>query len=415
MIIEQQVEKVSNQVVSEIRSLALDKFASRAEFHEESLSFPKDNFIDLHRAGLNAPTIDREYGGLGLGHHNGDVRTLWQMTTAIAMGDMSTARCWEGHNNALLLINNIASEDQKRRWFDGVVNDGNIWSVWSGEPQTKIPDQKKTVGTTVVATDDGYLLNGTKVFCSSATGASHAILLVSLEGPGGARHAASSTDAVMMLACDLSAPGISFNDAWWNPMGMRASVSYQVIFENVFIPKNHKIGYSGQFLTEEWQTRFTPQYAATFLGGAHAAYEYTKRYVQSQKKTNDPYIQHRLAKMAINLKTSELWLDHVAELWKNDNIEEAKSAGIMTWYLVEQLATETVNHALHACGARAMASRTQLERIYRDLSFYVRHDNDDHLLATVGKSVLGVTHDRSFFNASSQRNGKSKNGHSSEQ
>ena len=38
-----------------------------------------------------------------------------------------------------------------------------------------------------------------------------------------------------------------------------------------------------------------------------------------------------------------------------------------------------------------------LERVYRDLSFYVRHDNDDQILATIGKSILGLTHDPSFY------------------
>jgi len=38
-----------------------------------------------------------------------------------------------------------------------------------------------------------------------------------------------------------------------------------------------------------------------------------------------------------------------------------------------------------------------LERVYRDLSFYVRHDNDDHILAMIGKSVLGLAHDPSFY------------------
>jgi hypothetical protein len=38
-----------------------------------------------------------------------------------------------------------------------------------------------------------------------------------------------------------------------------------------------------------------------------------------------------------------------------------------------------------------------LERVYRDLSFSVRHDNDDHILAMIGKSALGLVHDPSFF------------------
>jgi alkylation response protein AidB-like acyl-CoA dehydrogenase len=301
----------------------------------------------------------------------------------------------------LLLIDNIASEEQKERWFKGVVQDGNIWSAWSGEPQSKSPGQKQAFGTHVIATDEGYLINGSKVFCSSATGATHAILLVNLEGPGGARHSMTSQDSVIMLGCDLSHEGVSYNNSWWNPMGMGGSVSFLVEFDNVFVPKSDMIGYSGQFLSEEWQTRFTPQYAATFLGGAKAALEYTNTYLHSQKKTEDPYIHHRVGKMAIAVKSAELWLDHVAELWENGNIEQAKAAGIMARYTVEQLATDVLQHALHACGARALVGGTKLEKIYRDLSFYVRHDNDDHLLATIGKSVLGEVHDRSFFNAAS--------------
>ena len=406
MIIDHKIETATHPAIAKMRALSMEKFAERAEHYDTTRSFPKENFEDLHAAGLNAPVIAKKYGGLGLGHHTGDVRTLWAMTTAVAMGDMSTARCFEGHNNALLLIDNIGTDEQKERWFKGVVQDGNIWSAWSGEPQAKVPGQKKSFGTHVIASDEGYLINGSKVFCSSASGATHAILLVNLEGPGGARHSTSSKDSVIMLGCDLSHPGISYNNSWWNPMGMRGSVSYLVEFDNVFIPKSDLIGYSGQFLTEEWQTRFTPQYAATFLGGAKAAHEYTKKYVHSQKKADDPYIHHRLGRMAININTAELWLDHVAKLWENGEVEEAKAAGIMTRYTIEQLATETVDHAIHACGARALVNATPLERIYRDLSFYVRHDNDDHLLATIGKSVLGEAHDISFFNADSQKEGK---------
>ena len=104
MIIEHEVEKATDQAIAQVRALALDKFAARAAHHDETRTFPKENFADLHRAGLNAPTVSKEYGGMGLGHHKGDVRTLWHLTTAIAMGDMSTARCWEGHNNSLLRI-----------------------------------------------------------------------------------------------------------------------------------------------------------------------------------------------------------------------------------------------------------------------------------------------------------------------
>jgi alkylation response protein AidB-like acyl-CoA dehydrogenase len=59
---------------------------------------------------------------------------------------------------------------------------------------------------------------------------------------------------------------------------------------------------------------------------------------------------------------------------------------------------QTVEHAVHTCGARALIQPSPLERILRDVSIYTRHDDDDQLLATIGKAILGQLHDRSFFN-----------------
>lgn len=380
-----------------LKKLAQDEFVERAGHYDSTYSFPKENFQSLFRAGLNAPTVSREFGGMGLGNGKGNIRKLWAMTTEIAKADMSTARCWEGHNNALALIDGLGTYVQKEKWFAGVVQRGEIWTVWSGEPLLKTPGQKQKIGTTLTKTDLGYIVNGSKVFCSSAPGATWANLLVNTEGSGGARHADGSPECVIMLACDLSDPSVSFDDSWWKPIGMRGSVSYKVDFDNTLIPFENQIGTSGQFLTEDWQTRWIPQYASTFLGGAEAAYEYTLQHIASQRRQGDPYVQHRIAKMAINIKSAHLWLDHVAKLWDQNKIAEAQAAGNMVRFQVEQLATDTLTHAVHCCGARALIQPSPLERILRDLTLYTRHDNADQLLTTIGRSVLGESHDQSFF------------------
>ncbi len=383
-------------LIQTARTLAQSKFIERAGYYDEKAIFPAEDFDDLFDAGLMATLISESYGGLGLGHHKGDIYTHWMITKALANADLSLARCWEGHANAMLLIDNIANAEQKSRWFNGVLQQRQIWSAWSGEPQHKKPG--KSIGTKLETADGGYLINGSKVFATSASAADWAILLVNTRGPGGARHAAHSPGSVLMLACDLSDPSVTFDDSWWDPIGMKGSVSYRVDFNNTFIPNENLIGKPGQFMTEEWQTRFTPQYATTFLGAAEAAYTFTEEYVKSQAKEQDPYIQHRFGKMALNLETGNLWLRHVARLWESGQDEAAKLAGNKARYLIEQLAMDTVTHAVHACGARSMIKPSRLELIYRDLSFYIRHDNDDHLLSMIGKASLGQHYDGSFFN-----------------
>jgi alkylation response protein AidB-like acyl-CoA dehydrogenase len=398
MIDQKKTVNLANRIAL-LKEMTQKQFVNRAAKYDENYLFPSENFRDLHKEGFAACTVSEKFGGLGLGNTNGNIRALWQMTTEIAKADMSTARCWEGHNNALMLLDNLGTYSQKEKWFSGVVNNGEIWSVWSGEPLLKVPGQDKKIGTTVTKTSNGYLLNGSKVFCSSASGATWANLLVNSDGSGGARHADGAPECVIMLGCELADPSISFDNSWWKPLGMHGSVSYLVRFDNTLIPFENQIGAAGQFLTDEWQTRWLPQYAATFLGGAEAAFEYTLAHIESQQRQNDPFVQHRVAKMAINIQSAHLWLDHVADLWNKGDIDTAKSTGNVVRYQVEQLVTQTIDHALHVCGARGLIQPSPLERIFRDVSFYTRHDNDDQLLATIGKSVLGQTHDRSFFNS----------------
>jgi alkylation response protein AidB-like acyl-CoA dehydrogenase len=384
------------EYVARTARLAREKFAPRAEGYDRAAAFPAEDFEDLFRAGVHAPCVPEDYGGLGLGPGR-STYILWMMTKELARADMSLARCWEGHVNSQVLISALANEEQKARWFEGIVDRGDIWVAWSGEPQSKVPGQASSFGTHLRKVNGGYLLNGTKAYATSAGHARRAILLVNAEGPGGARHASASSDQLLLLTCTLGDPGVTFDSSWWNPIGMRATVSYLVRFEDVFIAAEDVIGRPGQYLNEAWQTRFSPHYASAFLGGAEAAYEYALESIKKQQRADDPYVIHRIAQMSLNVETAHVWLKHVAELWDTNRIEEAKVAGIRARYLVEKLAMEILDHCVRACGARSLVKPSPVERIYRDLSIYVRHDNGDHVLATIGSQVLGRDHDGSFF------------------
>jgi alkylation response protein AidB-like acyl-CoA dehydrogenase len=385
------------EIVDRVITLAKEKFTPRASYYDEAATFPAEDFKDLFEAGLLASAVPREYGGLGLGPYRGDVFTLWMMTKELAKADLSLARCWEGHTNSIVLLDGMASESQKALWFEGVVQRGEKWVAWSGEPQARKPGEPLTVGTTVEKVQAGYVVDGNKVFSTSATGAQWAILLVNTAGPGGVRHATASPDTQLMLACDLSDPSFTVDPTWWDPIGMRATVSYLVRFKRTFIPETQVIGYPGQYLKEGWQTCFIPHYAATFLGAAEAAYDYAIEYLTSQNKGADPYVQHHVAKMSINVETAHLWLRHVATLWETGRHEEAQIAGSRARHIIEHLAEDAIQHGIRACGARCLNRPSALERIFRDLSFYIRHDNDDHILAMIGKSLLGQAYDASFY------------------
>ncbi len=155
--------------VERVARLAREQFAARADRYDRQACFPAEDFEDLFRAGLHAAAVPRSHGGRGLGPDTG-LYTLWMATKELARADMALARCWEGHVNSQMLLTALGDDRQKDRWFRGIVERGDIWAAWSGEPQARIPGQAARFGTVVRPTRGGYLIDGTKVFATSAGG-----------------------------------------------------------------------------------------------------------------------------------------------------------------------------------------------------------------------------------------------------
>ena len=191
--------------VERVRDLATKLFAGRAAGYDEAAAFPVEDFDDLFQAGLHSPCVPERYGGLGLGPGH-DALALWLMTVELARADMSLARCWEGHVNSQVLIAALGNEEQKNRWFEGIVSRGELWVAWSGEPQASVPGQKAAFGTSLESVPGGYILRGTKAYATSAGHARRAILLVNAAGPGGARHATDSADQLFLLGLTWGNP-----------------------------------------------------------------------------------------------------------------------------------------------------------------------------------------------------------------
>jgi alkylation response protein AidB-like acyl-CoA dehydrogenase len=83
-------------------------------------------------------------------------------------------------------------------------------------------------------------------------------------------------------------------------------------------------------------------------------------------------------------------------LWDEWRIDDARLAGLRARHAIEHLALAVLDDCIRVCGARSLIRPSPVERALRDLTFYVRHGNDDWLLATVGKAALGREHDVSF-------------------
>ena len=166
--------EADGELVGRAAELARERFAARADRYDREASFPAEDFADLFRAGLLGAGVPRTHGGHGLGPDTG-LFTLWMITKELAKADMALARCWEGHVNSQMLLTALGDARQQDRWFRGIVEHGEIWAAWSGEPQSRIPGQTARFGTNVREARGGYVVDGTKVFATSARGARWAI------------------------------------------------------------------------------------------------------------------------------------------------------------------------------------------------------------------------------------------------
>lgn len=369
-------------------------FAARAARYDKDNSFPHEDFADLQAAGLLATSVPKSHGGHGVSMSNGDPLTQWRITTAIAAGDLSLGRCYEGHINTVDLINDFGSEELKREIFPQVVAGKMRFVIWGSEPirqDTQDLYQRLSGQTVARKVDGGWILNGAKAFATSAGGATHVVITAALEDAS-----LSPLEQQQWFLADAATPGISIDTSWWHSLGMRATVSHKVDLKDVFVPERFRLFSTEQYLGRLWQARFIPHFSASFLGAATAAYEFACDYLRQRRKADDPVLQNLIGQARVAIDLLEAHLIATAQLWNSGDKDAAALRCNMCRAAGERLSMEAVGLAVRVCGATALLEQYPLGRIQRDLQTYVRHESIDRILTAIGKGSLGIDYDPNF-------------------
>ncbi|MGE0154976.1 MAG: acyl-CoA dehydrogenase family protein [Reyranellaceae bacterium] len=370
------------------------KFAARAAGYDKDNAFPHEDFADLQAAGLLATSVPKEHGGHGVSMSNGDPLTQWRITAAVAAGDLSLGRCYEGHINTVDLINDFGSEALKREIFPQVVAGKMRFVIWGSEPirqDTQDLYQRLSGQTVARRVEGGWVLNGAKAFATSAGGATHVIITAALEDAS-----LSPLEQQQWFLADADTPGILIDKSWWHSLGMRATVSHKVDLKDVFVPERFRLFSTEQYLGRLWQARFIPHFSASFLGAATAAYEFACDYLRQRRKADDPVLQNHIGQARVALDLLDAHLVATAQLWNSGDRDAAALRCNMCRAAGEQLAMEAVGRAIRVSGATALLEQYPLGRIMRDLQTYVRHESIDRILTAIGKGCLGMDYDPNF-------------------
>ncbi len=332
----------------------------------DSDRFPSSGIEQLHVMGLMAINVPSRYGGKGLGQNKGNLRILETLKT-IGSHDLSLGRIYEGHLNALLLIDSFGTSKQKQEYFRQALS-GRIFGIWNSEfpsePLGFLPSK------------DGYELVGAKVFCSGASNIHRPI--VTAEGPGGSR----------MVVLSMDEFDLKEDMTYWRPMGMKASVSCRFDFTGIKFQKNQILGDAYDYVSEPDFTGGAARFAAVQLGGAEAAIRATVQHLDNMDRMGAPKQIARLAKLAMLRKTGNLWLQDTGR--KMDARYTDPSGFIHQSNMFRSITREICEEVLKICemsvGLQGMMEPHPLERIHRDLSVYLKQPGPDRTLNAVGKA-----------------------------
>ena len=252
-------------------ALAID-FATRADAHDREGSYPFENVAALRDAGVFAAPVPRELGGLGVE----SVHDLLIASSRLARGDAAVAI---GLNMHLLPVISMArrfrlaereGDDRRRNAFaaslERIVRDGTIMAAAVSEPGQDLTRP----ATRARRTADGWAVDGRKVFCTMSPAATLLYASVTVEDEGGGERYAYA-----QIPADT--PGVVVHDDW-DAMGMRASGSNSVSFEDVRLPESSvRGGFPAGRLTADFMERNLNAgafHAAASAGIAEAAARY---------------------------------------------------------------------------------------------------------------------------------------------
>lgn len=338
--------------------------------------FPHDALALLRERGLLAAPLPERQGGASLCEPRFRLQLL-RVLAHLGRGSLPVGRIYEGHVNALALIQDFAEPAQAAALFEDA-RAGHLFSVWNTEAGDGL-----RVG---LRQGDRMRLEGCKTFASGAGHVSRA--LVTLRDPDEGWQMA-------VIPVDRACPAI--DRSFWKPLGMRPSASYKVDFSGISIGFGDLLGRPGDYYREPAFGAGAIRFAAVQQGGVEAVFDETRRFLRRLGRTVDPHQQARVGEMAMLVGSGRQWLlgaahQAFASGQPLDPIPDPSARAVAHAHLmrtaIEAIALRVLLLAERCIGARGLLSPEPFERLHRDLTHYLRQAAPDAAVAAGGAYAL---------------------------
>ncbi len=295
----------------------------------------------------------------------GDTLARWQRLALVASHDLSLAKLYEGHTDALAILAELKAPIAKQ---------GRLWAVWGADPvEARVAVTPLLDGARLEHLCD-VRLNGVKAWCSGAEGLDNALLTVR-----------DNTGALYLAAIDLSHEGININASGWKAVGMSGSASVDVEFKNV---PGKLVGRAGAYLDRPGFWYGGAGVAACWYGAAAALGQCMRG---GMARASDPHFMAHLGAVDVALQGARATLHEVARSLDAAPGKCALPMALQVRLQVEKAATEVIAHAGRALGARPFCRDARFARLMADLPVFIRQSHAERDLAFLGNRVLEDT------------------------
>ncbi|HET8660457.1 MAG TPA: acyl-CoA dehydrogenase family protein [Micromonosporaceae bacterium] len=340
-----------------VRAMCEGKIAPNAAEVDESGQFPQTSYDVLRASEFHAPHIPTEYGGAGAD----------ALATAIVIEEVARA-C--ASSSLIPAVNKLGSmplllagsAEVKRRYLPRVARGESLFSYCLSEPEAGSDAAAMTTRARVDG--DHFVLNGTKRWITNA-GAADLYTVFAVTDP------AAGTRGISAFVVERSDSGVSFG-APERKLGIKASPTREVYFDDVRIPADRLVGQLGEgfrlALRTLDHTRVT--IAAQAVGIAQGALDVAKRYVQERHQFGRPVadfqgVQFMLADMGMKLEAARQ-LTYVAAAKSERDEADLTFFGAAAKCFASDAAMEITTDAVQLLGGYGCTKDFPLERMMRD-------------------------------------------------
>ncbi len=347
------------QVRDEIRRFGENEIEPVATEYDVEEKYPWEVMEKAQEAGLLGSNIPVEYGGVGYSPVENAilVEELFSIDPGIALCIVSTAFGADA-------IIEFGTEDQKEEFLTPVAEGDAIMGAAISEPD--VGSDVSSVSTRAEKDGDEWVINGNKMWITNGTVGDFFVVLCDTNPDASSRYSGFSQIIVESDRDGFNAEKIT------GKMGIRASDTAELIFDDVRVPEENLVGTRGAGFMQLMQffDETRTMVAAQGVGIAKGAYERALDYAQEREQFGQPIaefqaIQHKLADMATTTEAARQLTYKSA--WSVENKDESLTAlASMAKEYASRVAVDVAEEAVQIHGGAGYVNDFDVERFYRD-------------------------------------------------